>query len=124
MQWSASLYFMGVLFGTSANYAKEVKAANPGAFKAVVPYQVAEGSAAIEVYRNAFERAGSLDKEKVRDALAATDLDTFFGHIKFAPDGHNIAKPMVLRQIQDGKYVVVAPTKYATGKLVWPRKPQ
>jgi branched-chain amino acid transport system substrate-binding protein len=123
-QWAGSLNYKGELFGSAADYAKGIKAANPGVFKAVVPYQVAEGSAAIEVYRDAFERAGSLDKEKVRDALAATDLDTFFGHIKFAPDGHNIAKPMVLRQIQDGKYVVVAPTKYATGKLVWPRKPQ
>ena len=60
--------------------------------------------------------------EKLRDALAATDMDTFYGHIKFSAAGNNIAKPMVLRQIQDGKYVVVAPTKYASEPVVYPRK--
>ncbi len=122
-QWAETLPYKGPLFGSASDYNREVKAAYP-TYKSALPYQVAEGSVAIEVYRDVFERAGSLDKDKVRDALAATDLMTFFGPIKFAPDGHNIAKPMVLRQIQNGKYVAVTPTKYATGKLVWPRKPQ
>ena len=81
----------------------------------IVPYQVAQASAVIEIWADAFERAQSLDTEKLRDALAATDMETFYGHIKFSPEGNNIAKPMVLRQIQGGKYVVVAPTKYASG---------
>lgn len=123
-QWAESLPYKGELYGSASNYNKEIKAAYPKAYKSAVPYQTAQASAAIEIYRDAFERAGSLDKEKVRDALAATNLMTFYGQIKFAPDGHNIAKPMVLRQIQNGKYVPVAPTKYASGKLVWPRKPQ
>jgi hypothetical protein len=29
---------------------------------------------------------------------------------------------MVLRQIQGGKYIVVAPTKYASEPVVYPRK--
>ena len=69
-----------------------------------------------------FERAGSLDKEKLRDAIAATDMMTFYGGIKFAEAGNNIAKPMVLRQIQDGNYNVVAPSAFASHKLNWPRK--
>ena len=53
----------------------------------------------------------------MRDAIAATELETFYGGIKFAPEGNNIAKPMVLRQIQDGgKYNVVAPSKWASAK--------
>ena len=49
-------------------------------------------------------------------------MQTFYGNIKFSKVGNNIAKPMVLRQIQDGKYVVVAPTKYASEPVVYPRK--
>jgi branched-chain amino acid transport system substrate-binding protein len=88
----------------------------------IVPYQVAQASAVIEIWADALRRAQSLDTEKLRDALAATDMDTFYGHIKFSAAGNNIAKPMVLRQIQDGKYVVVAPTKYASEPVVYPRK--
>ena len=87
-----------------------------------VPYQTAQASAAVYVFKDAFERAGSLDKEKLRDALSATDLMTFYGGIKFSAAGNNVAKPMVLRQIQDGKYNVVAPSAFASHKLNWPRK--
>ena len=87
-----------------------------------MPYQTAQATAAVYVFKDAFERAGSLDKEKVRDAIAATDLATFYGQIKFAPEGNNIAKPMVLRQIQNGEYNVVAPSGFASHKLNWPRK--
>ena len=71
---------------------------------------------------NAFARANSTDPTKVRDALASTDMNTFYGPIKFSPHGNNLGKPMVLRQIQDGHYKVVAPTKWADAKLEWPRK--
>jgi branched-chain amino acid transport system substrate-binding protein len=119
-QWSETLTYDGQIFGSAANYDKEMKAYHTK-YK-TVPYQTAQASAAVFVYKDAFERAKSMDKEKVREALAATDLATFYGRVKFAPEGNNTAKPMVLRQIQDGNYVVVAPTKYATGKLEYPRK--
>jgi branched-chain amino acid transport system substrate-binding protein len=83
---------------------------------------VAQASAAVLVWKDAFERANSLDPQKVRDAIAATDMETFYGPIKFAEAGNNIAKPMVLRQIQNGEYNVVAPSKYASHELVWPRE--
>jgi len=57
----------------------------------------------------------------LRDTLAATEMQTFYGNIKFSKAGNNIAKPMVLRQIQGGKYVVVAPTKYASDPVQYPR---
>jgi branched-chain amino acid transport system substrate-binding protein len=73
------------------------------------------------VYADAIARANSFDLEIIRNALAATDIQTFYGNIKFDKTGKNIAKPMVLRQIQKGKYKVVAPTKWATSKLIHPR---
>ena len=118
-QWAETLKYQDPVFGTAMDYNKAFLAAH-SEYKEV-PYQVAQASAAVEIWADAFKRAGSLDKDKLRDALAKTDLDTFYGHIKFAPDGRNLTKPMVLRQIQNDKYAVVAPTKYASEKVVYPR---
>ncbi len=123
-QWAETLSYEDPMFGTAANFNTEFKAAFPDYASKKVPYQTAQATAAVYVYKDAMERAGSLDKEKVRDALAATDLQTFYGGIKFSEAGNNIAKPMVLRQIQDGKYVVVAPSAFASHKLDWPRMSQ
>ena len=121
-QWAETLSYEDPIFGTAANYEKEFKAAFPEYTDKSVPYQTAQASAAVYVFKDAFERAGSLDKEKLRDALSATDMMTFYGGIKFSENGNNIAKPMVLRQIQNGEYNVVAPSKFASHKLNWPRK--
>jgi len=120
-QWSETLSYKDKLFGSAAQYEKGFKAAYPEYESKKVPYQTGQASAAVYVYKDAFERAGSLDKEKVRDAIAATDMMTFYGGIKFSAAGNNIAKPMVLRQIQNGKYNVVAPSEFASHKLNWPR---
>ena len=121
-QWSESLSYSGPLFGTAKEYELGIMAAYPDAYQGKkVPYQTAQASAAVYVFKDAFERSGSLDKEKLRDAIAATDLKTFYGQIRFASEGNNIAKPMVLRQIQNGVYVVVAPAEFASHKINWPR---
>jgi branched-chain amino acid transport system substrate-binding protein len=120
-QWAETLSYKDRIFGTAAAYEKGFKMAYPEYASKKVPYQTAQASAAVYVFMDAFQRAGSLDKEKVRDALSATDMKTFYGGIKFSPAGNNIAKPMVLRQIQNGKYNVVAPSEFASHKLIWPR---
>jgi len=121
-QWSETLSYKDDLFGTAAEYETEFKAAYPAYAKKKVPYQTAQASAAVYVWKDAFERAGSLDKDKVRDAISATDLQTFYGPIKFSEAGNNVAKPMVLRQIQSGDYNVVAPSDFASHELQWPRE--
>ena len=118
-QWDETMKASDPLFGTAANYNKEIKAAYH--YK-VVPYQVAQASAAIYVWKDAFSRANSLDKEKLRDALAKTSMKTFYGGIKFAPDHSNPGKDIILRQIQGGKYKVVWPAEVAAAKLKYPRK--
>ncbi len=120
-QWAETLTYEDPIFGSAANFEAEFKAAYPDYEDKTVPYQVAQAAAAVYVFKDAFERAGSLDKEAVRDAIAATDLATFYGQIKFSDAGNNIAKPMVLRQIQDGAYNVVAPPDFASHPLEWPR---
>lgn len=122
-QWAESLSYQDPIFGTASNYEIEFKGAFPEYSEKKVPYQTAQASAAVYVFKDAFERAGTLDKEAVRDAIAATDLKTFYGSVKFSESGNNIAKPMVLRQIQGGAYNVVAPSDFASHKVNWPRKP-
>ncbi len=120
-QWDETMKASDPIFGSASHYNKEIKAA----FKyKVVPYQVAQASAAIYVWKEAFARANSLDKNKVRDALEKTDLKTFYGGIKFAPDHSNPGKEIILRQIQGGKYKVVWPKAVAAAKLKYPRKVQ
>ena len=73
---------------------------------------------AVYVWKEAFEAANSFDKDTVRDAIAGVEMETFYGDVKFGPDGNNIAKPMFLRQIgADGSYNLVG----SFADLAYPR---
>jgi branched-chain amino acid transport system substrate-binding protein len=116
-QWAETMSYSDDLFGSAADYAKTFEAK----YGYVPPYQAAESTASVQTFVDAFQRAGSFDPDAVRDALAATDMQTFYGNIKFDESGKNIAKPMALRQVQDGSLVVVSPTKWAAGEMIYPR---
>ncbi len=119
-QWAPELSYSDKWFGSAMDYSKTFEKE----YGYVPPYQAAESTAALLVYADAIERSNSFDLEKVRDSLAATDMQTFYGNIKFSKAGNNIAKPMILRQIQNGEYRLVAPLKWAAAELVYPRKKQ
>jgi branched-chain amino acid transport system substrate-binding protein len=114
-QWAETMSYEDKYFGSAGDYDKLFKATYDG-YKNV-PYQAAQASAAVLVWKEAFEKANSLDKEKVRDAISALETSTFYGDIKFSSAGNNIAKPMALRQIQNGKLNVVSPPKWAVSKF-------
>lgn len=116
-QWHRSLAYKDDVFGTAEDFARAFEAAY--AYEA--PYQAAQSAAAVHVLADAIRRAQSLDPEKVRDAIATTELETFYGPVKFDATGRNVAKPMVLTQVQGGKYVVVGPEKWASGTPIIPR---
>jgi branched-chain amino acid transport system substrate-binding protein len=116
-QWAPTVTSEGLTFGTASNYTQIFV----DEYGYTPPYQAAESTAAVLVMADALSRAGSLDKDAVRDALAATDMSTFYGKVKFSEAGNNIAKPMLLRQLIDGKYYVVAPANVAETDLVYPR---
>lgn len=118
-QWDETMKASDPMFGSAANYNKELLAAYPE-YK-VVPYQTAQATAAVYVWADALKRAQSLDTEKVREALMKTDLPTFYGGVKFANDGSNPGKEIVMRQIQGGKYLVVSPAEVAVVPLMYPR---
>ncbi len=120
-QWHKTLTYKDDYFKDGMTYDSDFNKK----FGYAPPYQAAESSAALLVFKDAFERANSFDKKKVRDALAATDMQTFYGNIKFAAGGQNVSKPMVLFQVicnSSGKCEnkVVAPLKWASAKLIHP----
>ena len=120
-QWHKTLTYKDKWFKDGMTYDKDFTEM----FGYAPPYQAAESSAALLVFKDAFERANSFDQKKVRDALAATDMQTFYGNIKFAEGGQNVSKPMVLFQVicdSAGKCEnkVVAPLKWASAELIHP----
>jgi len=119
-QWHKTLTYKDKFFGGGMKYDADFTKA----YGYAPPYQAAESSAALLVFKDAFERANSFDTKKVRDALAKTDMQTFYGNVKFGSGGQNTAKPMVLFQVmcKSGKCenVVVAPTKWAAAELIHP----
>ena len=117
-QWTTALKYNGDdVFKTSENYTKLFMAK----FNYEPPYQSAESSAAVITYQKAIEKAGSLDADKVRDALAGLDFISFYGQVKFDPRGINIYKPMAVEQLQtDGKKRTVWPADVAEAKPQYP----
>ena len=117
-QWDRSLKYSDKWFGRAEDYAQLFDKV----FHYAPPYQAAESTAAVLVFVDAFQRCGCFETAKLRDAIAATDMETFYGHIRFDKTGKNIAKPMILYQVQKGHYRVVAPTKWAESTVNFPLK--
>jgi len=76
-----------------------------------------------QVLEAAVKRAGSLDRDKIRDALAVLDLVTVYGRYKVDPEGIAIGHEILLIQWQKGKKQIVWPEAYATAKLIFPIPP-
>jgi branched-chain amino acid transport system substrate-binding protein len=105
-QWVETLSKSDPMFGSAAEWNTGFKTAYPSYTS--VPYQSAQASAAVYVWKEAFEAANSFDKDTVRDAIAAVEMETFYGDIKFSENANNIAKPMFMRQIgADSSYSLV-----------------
>ena len=102
--WSPQMQFKGYLFKDTATFVKEFQAA----FNYEPDYHNASGIADVAVFKDAIERAGSLDREKVRDAIAATDLDTVYGKVHFMDNGQ-IKGTSVVLQILGGEIYQVYP---------------
>jgi branched-chain amino acid transport system substrate-binding protein len=90
---------------------------------AALSYHSASGYGGCQVLIEAIRRAGSLDREKVRDAILTMDLYTVFGAFKVDKAGIQIAHKMVMFQWQDGKKVIVWPEELAPGKPRFPTPP-
>jgi branched-chain amino acid transport system substrate-binding protein len=89
-------------------------------------YHGAEAYAAMYVIADALKRAKSYSAEDIRQAMAATDLMTAFGRIKFISYDKKTNQnklPTYLVQWIKGKLECVWPKEFATAKYVFPHKP-
>jgi branched-chain amino acid transport system substrate-binding protein len=115
--WADTLDYKGPIIGTPGDFAKIWH----GKTGQEADYVAASSTACGVIYQLAIEKAGSLDKKKVRDALAAINVMTFYGRIKFNKNGQNIGSIIPVIQIQNGKRLPVSPKDLAQGKYVYPK---
>ena len=102
------------VFGSTDNFYKEFLARE----KKDPDYVHASAAAALVTLQAAIEKAGTIDKAKVRDALAATDIVTFYGPVKFTANGMNQGRDLPIIQVQKGKVVPLFPAAIKAGTLL------
>lgn len=114
VQWVPNAPWKDSIFGYTAMQYAKIFQKEYGYFP---DYHPPQSTAALEVYYYAFKNSGSLNPQKVRDAIAKTNIMTAYGPVKFNSQGINIGKSMQVVQIQDGKPVPVYPKADALAKL-------
>jgi len=115
-QWDPYAGYTDRWFGNAVGFAVEFELE----YGYAPPYQAAQGAAAILVLADAIERAGSTDREAVRRALSRTNLQTFFGPVRFDDTGRNRVKPMIVQQLHGGRYKAVWPREAAAARFIFP----
>jgi len=78
--------------------------------------------ACVQILAGAIERAGSLDHEKIRNAVAATNMMTVEGPVRFNPDGTGVVRTVILQWL-NGKQELVWPKEFATKPFGYPAPP-
>jgi len=75
--------------------------------------------ACVQILAAAIEKAGTLDRDAIRDAIADTEMMTVIGQVSFNADGTgNVLNPLV--QWQKGKMELVWPADQKTADFVYP----
>ncbi len=116
--WDENASYEGSIFGKAKNFANYYRKH----FKRNLTYHMASAAACIVAYVHAIQTADSLDPIKVRDALAALDVTSFYGQLKFTPEGDGIAENLgpIVAQIQNLKIELLYPKSAATSELIFP----
>jgi len=112
--WHPAVRYKGPdVFGTTEAYNRAFEAK----YKTVPDYVEASASACGVILQLAIEKAGSVDPKAVRDALAAMDVTTFYGPVKFGPTGQIVSLKPPVFQLRDGKPVVIYPDEIRQGEF-------
>jgi branched-chain amino acid transport system substrate-binding protein len=78
--------------------------------------------ACVQILADAATRAKTLDREKLRDAIAATKMTTVVGPVRFRSDGTGEVK-VFFQQWLKGKQELVWPKEFATAPFGYPAPP-
>jgi branched-chain amino acid transport system substrate-binding protein len=108
--WHHAVRFPGV---------QELNAKHQQRFGRPADVLVGPAYACVQIVANAMQRAGTLDAGAIRDAMAATDLQTVVGPVRFRPDGTGIV-PTIFVQWQAGKQEMVWPKDLGAVRLLYP----
>ena len=124
--WLPSVPYEDAVFGTAKDY-DELAFNRWGSHP---DYTEAACSASGLVFADAVKRLGKApsfsteDKVALKDAIAETDITTFYGPVKFEKEGdhyHDNIEPVpVLIQIKEGRSVPVGPKDAAEAELTYP----
>ena len=76
--------------------------------------------ASLQILEQAIENVGSLDREKLRDAIATQTFPTVIGPVKFE-GGFNVQAPGEIGQWQQGRFEVVAGKDKRTAPPIYPK---
>jgi branched-chain amino acid transport system substrate-binding protein len=122
---SINQYYMDTNYtiNPKSELANKVVEAYQAQYKKRISANAAYSYTAAKVMIDAVERAGSVDRDKVRDAIAATNMTEHIlpqGPIKFSSTGQNENAQAVLNQIIDGKSKVVFPDTFKEADPVYP----
>jgi branched-chain amino acid transport system substrate-binding protein len=110
--WSPFLKFPGV---------EELKAAHQAKYNKGPDAVTGGAYAAVQILANSLERAGKLDRDALRDAIAATDMMTVAGSVTFNADGTGNVLT-IANQWQNGEQVLVWPKDQAAKPIAYPAK--
>jgi branched-chain amino acid transport system substrate-binding protein len=78
--------------------------------------------ACVQILADAISRAGVVERDAIRDAIAATDMDTVIGPVTFEADGTGNVVDIV-NQWQGGKQMLVWPLDQANAEIIYPLLP-
>ncbi len=115
-------FFPGWHHGEDFPGVAEINARHEADFGRPADVLVGPAYACVQVLADAIERAGTLDRDAIRDALAETDMMTVIGQVSFNADGTgNVLNPVV--QWLDGRQELVWPFDMQTTDFVYPAPP-
>jgi branched-chain amino acid transport system substrate-binding protein len=108
----------------AARYPKvaELNEAHQKLFNRPADPLVGPAYACLQILADAVTRAKTLDRDKVRDAIAATKMMTVVGPVRFRADGTGEVK-VFFQQWLKGKQELVWPKEFATAPFGYPAPP-
>ncbi len=102
--------------------AAEMNAAHQAKYNSPALATTGPAYAVIQILADAVGRAKSDNRDKIRDAILATSMNTVVGPVKFNPDGTGQVV-IIFDQWQAGKQELVWPTDQQTKPLAYPAPP-
>lgn len=115
-------FFPGWHYGENYPGVDELNAKHQADFGRPSDVLVGPAYACVQILADSIERAGKLDRDAIRDAIAATDMTTVIGSVTFRADGTGVVLNPVVQWL-NGKQELVWPLEHATTTFVYPAPP-